>query len=63
MSLRPARFKQSDVRRAIQGAMAAGLSVARVEIDRDGKIVIIVSDSTRPETSTPLEAWQHAHKA
>ncbi|MEH6722981.1 MAG: hypothetical protein V7686_05605 [Qipengyuania sp.] len=36
----PARFKQSDVKRAAAGVVAAGLSVARVEIDVNGKIVI-----------------------
>jgi len=38
---RPARFLQSDVRRAVQGAMDAGLVVARVEVDLQGKIVIV----------------------
>jgi len=41
MTHRPARFSQSDVRRAVQGATAAGLTVARVEIDPDGRIVIV----------------------
>lgn len=36
-----ARFTQADLRRAAAGTMAAGLGVARIEIDRDGKIVII----------------------
>lgn len=36
----PARFKQSDIKRATAGVVAAGLSVARVEIDERGKIVI-----------------------
>jgi hypothetical protein len=38
---RPARFLQSEVRRAVQGAMDAGLVVARVEVDLQGKIVIV----------------------
>lgn len=36
----PARFKQSDIKRAAAGVMAAGLSVARIEIAESGKIVI-----------------------
>jgi hypothetical protein len=41
MPRRQARFLQSDVRRAVQGAMDAGLVVARVEVDLQGKIVIV----------------------
>lgn len=40
MSNRAASFKQIDVTRAAKGALAAGLDVVRMEIDRDGKIVI-----------------------
>lgn len=44
----PARFRQSDVKRAAAGVVAAGLSVARVEIDAAGKIVIIPGKPTTP---------------
>jgi hypothetical protein len=47
MPRRPARFLQSDVRRAVQGAMDAGLTVARVEIDQDGKIVIVFGSEAK----------------
>ena len=48
-----ATFKQVDVTRAVKGAVAAGLAVARIEVDqRTGKIVIFsdgaVSSSTNP---------------
>jgi hypothetical protein len=42
----PARFKQSDIKRAAAGVVAAGLSIARVEIDSSGKIVIIPGKPT-----------------
>lgn len=58
MTYRSARFLQSDVRRAIQGATDAGLTVARVEIDPDGKIVIVSGEGVSKETTTPLEAWK-----
>lgn len=44
----PARFRQADVKRATAGVVAAGLSVARVEIDAGGKIVIIPGQPTIP---------------
>jgi hypothetical protein len=42
-------FKQSDLTRAIRAALAAGLEIARIEIERDGRIVIV------PGTSTPAQ--------
>lgn len=39
-----ATFKQADVTRAAKGVVAAGLPVGRVEIDREGKIVILIAD-------------------
>jgi hypothetical protein len=38
-------FKQIDVTRAAKGALAAGLEVGRVEIDHEGKIVVVVGKS------------------
>jgi hypothetical protein len=34
-------FRQTDVTRAIKAARAAGVEIARVELDRQGNIVII----------------------
>lgn len=39
-----ATFKQADVTRAARGVVAAGLPVGRVEIDREGRIVILIAD-------------------
>lgn len=36
----PARFKESDVVRAMKGALKAGFDRVRVTIDRDGNLVI-----------------------
>jgi hypothetical protein len=39
-------FKETDLRRAIQASRKAGLSIARVEIDRDGKIVVVTGNNS-----------------
>jgi hypothetical protein len=39
-------FTQGDVTRAVKGAVSAGLTVQRVEIDRDGRIVVIPGKQT-----------------
>lgn len=41
----PAAFKQSDLTRALKGARAGGLAVARVEIDPNGKIVMLAASA------------------
>ena len=52
----PARFKQADIKRATAGVMAAGLSVARIEIAESGKIVIY---SGKPATSARIDnEWE-----
>jgi hypothetical protein len=42
-------FRQSDVTRALRAAKAAGVGVERFEIDRDGKIVVVVDRDGVPE--------------
>lgn len=44
MSNPRAQFKQIDLTRAAKGVLAAGLSVGRMEIDTDGKIVIVIGE-------------------
>jgi hypothetical protein len=38
---RPSTFKKTDIRRAMKAVFEAGLSVARIEIGKDGVIVIV----------------------
>lgn len=47
----PARFTQADLKRAAAGVLAAGLPIARVEVDRDGKIAVIVGEPANDEAS------------
>ena len=50
----PARFTQSDIKRAAAGVQCAGLSIAKIIIDPLGKIVIIPG---QPEKSAGVNEW------
>ena len=56
MSRGPQTFKQRDLTKALKGAVAAGIGVKRVEIDRSGKI-IIVPGQPHPEEAVPGNEW------
>jgi DNA-binding MarR family transcriptional regulator len=43
MARAPSTFRQSDVTRAIKAAVAAGVEIQRVEIDPNGRIVIVTA--------------------
>jgi len=43
MARAPSTFKQGDVTRAVKGAFAAGAQSVRVEVDREGRIIVIAS--------------------
>ena len=50
-----ATFKQAGLTRAAKGLAAAGLEVERVEIDREGKIVIIPRGVTSASGANPCD--------
>ena len=41
MARGPCAFKQRDVMRALKATRAAGIEIARVEITKDGKIIVV----------------------
>jgi hypothetical protein len=50
---RPCLFKKRDVTRAAQAVLAAGLDIARVEIAKDGGIVVVPG---QPEGQTTTQS-------
>jgi len=44
MARAPSTFRQQDVTRAVKAVTAAGVHIARVEIDRAGKIVVVTQE-------------------
>lgn len=38
-------FKQSDLTRALKATKAAGVNVVKIEIEPDGKMVVVLSDN------------------
>lgn len=57
MSRSPALFRQSDLTRALKGAQAAGLSVARVEVDASGKLVVVIGEPAKAAEGQPTNEW------
>jgi hypothetical protein len=58
VSRRPAAFRQAAVSRAVRGVLKAGATVARVEIDATGKIVVHCSDDAPAPAAANPEEWE-----
>jgi hypothetical protein len=52
MARTPSTFRQQDVTRAVKAVTAAGVNIARVEIDKSGKIVIVTADKAPSRRAT-----------
>ncbi len=63
MSRSPSAFRQRDVEAALRAARAVGLEVTRVEVDRDGKIVVVAagkqtqSAEMKSPEEEPVSEW------
>jgi hypothetical protein len=44
MARAPSTFRQADVTKAVKAVRAAGVDVLRVELARDGRIVIVTGE-------------------
>ena len=51
------RFRRTEVTRAVKAVEAAGKSVARVEVDTEGKIIIIPGEPTKDAPEGDLDQW------
>jgi hypothetical protein len=48
MARGPATFRQRDLMAAVKAVVAAGCAVARVEVGRDGMIVVVIGKPQAP---------------
>ena len=54
---RPSIFKKTDVTRATKAVLAAGIGIARVEISRDGVIVVVPDKPSEIATTAGTNEW------
>jgi ACT domain-containing protein len=54
-------FKQRDVTAAVRAVKAAGVEVARVEVDGDGKIVVVAVGHTAQNDLRDFDTWKARH--
>jgi hypothetical protein len=55
-------IKKSDIIKAYKAVIDAGGEVCRVEIDKDGRIIIVIGKPGEPSTeSAELDAWMAKH--
>jgi hypothetical protein len=57
MARGPCTFRQRNVTAAVKAVVAAGVEVARVEVDTDGKIVVVTkaTDAETEPASTEIK--------
>jgi hypothetical protein len=51
-------FRQRDLSAAIKGARAAGCEVARIEVSKDGRIIVILAETKgREQANQARNEW------
>ena len=53
----PCAFKQSDITKAVRAVVAAGIEVARVEVDKAGKIIVVAGEADKTE-APDQNSWE-----
>jgi hypothetical protein len=60
MPRQPCVFKQRDVTKAVKAVAAAGMEIDRVEVGRDGRIVIFTAKSSE-SSDGPANEWDELY--
>lgn len=61
MSSRPSTFRETDVKRAVKAVRAAGVEIARVEIEKDGRIIVVPGKPTESQdANAERNEWDDA---
>jgi hypothetical protein len=56
----PATFRQRDLTAAVKAVVAAGLAIARVEVDKTGKIILIPRKPSPCDLKERSDDWADA---
>jgi hypothetical protein len=63
MTRAPAIFKQADLTRALRGTVAAGVGIARIEIDVHTGNIVITTPLVPSEPVKAYDAWKGKRNA
>ena len=53
----PSTFKEGDLTRALRAAKKAGANVARADVARDGKIVLVLKKDSEAPSASERNEW------
>lgn len=57
MSRGPCTFKQRDLTAAVKAVIAAGCEVARAEVDKEGRIIVITGKPADASSNNEAGEW------
>jgi hypothetical protein len=60
MPRRPCTFRQADITKAVRAVQAAGVPVARVEVDREGRIIVVAQSGAVEHNGASRNEWDDA---